>query len=702
MQHLRYFAAKMSKRPAQNDSQTLNRPRRKALVLGERSTACIIARQLEAEGFEPVFQDQFLEDRKLPSLADPNSLRRIRRLLKDFASFSKHAGTRGVVHPGVTAWAERSEFPIIAEELGLTAVCPPAKVLSLFSNKLNLLIEAKKLGVPNAVLGFDPIHTIREIEDFIRKTQQKLPFVLKAVKGRGSTSLFVAKEEETLKNDLLLWFEQLRRNVGEVILFAEKYVDGARHLVVPFCRFQDGRIWTFPLSDISLQCRYRKVIEFCPARQVKPEITRQLIDWTHHLAEEFGYVGVGAFEFLVDGSSAYLIEGLARLNAGFHLWESMAKTDAVAWQIAALDFHKPPVLPAFQQFNDVSDNFGFGISVRIYAEDPLYHLPQPGFIHEIAPMSEPIRNLSWPKNYKKEKVASDVSAIDISSALSTKDVSAEYSLNYGSQETVSTFDSGIIGLFFAYGSKRADVLSLIRKMVSDFWIVGTLQTNQRFLWELLNHPWIEEEIFYAGFIDDEYIPDIHTAEEMKKLFLGVSSYLSEITKTEPTTRWFIGERRIKTDADSIEQAKASLIWSESPVYWDVEGRTAFSGVLKLSDKGAWVGPKAIASDVLRVCVYPTGDHWLVRIGFWFNTLKKIPEKKDKKGSVLKALNSGRIHAVLYLKGAIVPAHEPLLTLEAFGVLVPHALPVEARIVKWYVTAEDSVQEGQELAQLMGV
>ncbi|MEO7162566.1 MAG: hypothetical protein ABI041_06580, partial [Bdellovibrionia bacterium] len=550
------FCGQMSARSPQNQSERFQIPRRKALVLGERSTASLIARQLENEGIDPILQNRFLGDKKLPSLADPNSLSRLRQLLGDFAAV---AGNSGLVHPGVTAWAERSEFPIIAEEFGLTAICPPAKVLSLFSNKLNLLLEAQKLGVPNAILTFDPMYTIREIEDFVNSTQQKLPFVLKAVKGRGSTSLFVAREEETLKKDLLLWFEQLRRNVGEVILFAEKYVDGARHLVVPFSRFQDGRIWTFPLSDISLQCRYRKVVEFCPARQVTPEITRQLINWTRHLAQEFGYVGVGAFEFLVDGSSAYLIEGLARLNAGFHLWESIAETQAVSWQIAARDFHTPIALP---QIRDLDDNLEFGISVRVYAEDPLYHLPQPGFIHEVMPLAEPMHNLSWPESHPRIH--------PVSKKNEQVNVWAEYSLNYGNQEIVSTFDSGIIGLFFAYGNNRSEVLTLIRQMISDFWIVGTLQTNQRFLFELLQHPWIEEEIFYAGFIDDEYVPNIYTAEAVKKLFSGVSSYLPECSTmgpsqvepsvTEPTTKWFVGERRIKTDAVSIDQARASIVW----------------------------------------------------------------------------------------------------------------------------------------------
>jgi len=153
---------------------------------------------------------------------------------------------------------------------------------------------------------------------------------------------------------------------------------------------------------------------------------------------------------------------------------------------------------------------------------------------------------------------------------------------------------------------------------------------------------------------------------------------------------------------------------EGPHYWKVGSRTAFSGVLKLPVGGGGAGASPNEQWV-RVCVYPSyhssqpnflpslpilSDQWLVRIGYWFNTIKKISGEKGKKDSFLKAMNTGRVHAILFLEGATVPAHEPLLILEAFGVLVPHALPVEVHVGKWQVTAEEKVQVGQELAHLL--
>jgi biotin carboxyl carrier protein len=59
---------------------------------------------------------------------------------------------------------------------------------------------------------------------------------------------------------------------------------------------------------------------------------------------------------------------------------------------------------------------------------------------------------------------------------------------------------------------------------------------------------------------------------------------------------------------------------------------------------------------------------------------------------------GRVHSVLFRGGATVPAHEPLLIVESLGMLIPHALPVEVRIHRWKVAAEDRVFAGQELAE----
>jgi biotin carboxyl carrier protein len=48
---------------------------------------------------------------------------------------------------------------------------------------------------------------------------------------------------------------------------------------------------------------------------------------------------------------------------------------------------------------------------------------------------------------------------------------------------------------------------------------------------------------------------------------------------------------------------------------------------------------------------------------------------------------------------VVPAHAPILVLESLRTLVPHALPVQVRIVHLNVKSGDTVRYGQSLAIL---
>ncbi len=65
--------------------------------------------------------------------------------------------------------------------------------------------------------------------------------------------------------------------------------------------------------------------------------------------------------------------------------------------------------------------------------------------------------------------------------------------------------------------------------------------------------------------------------------------------------------------------------------------------------------------------------------------------------MILSLVPGRVHAILFRGGAVVPAHRPLLIIESLGMLVPHALPVQVRILKWRVATDSEIPSGEELA-----
>ncbi len=624
----------------------------KVLVMGDLTTANIISKHLKLEGFNPILQSDllrsFFQDR-----IESQDLSKIRTLLTEFSAVS---GREGLIHPGTTVWAERPELSTIAQQLGLTVISPSVGVISLFSNKLNFLAEAEKIGIPNLVQSFDPVYTSREIERLIRNNEQSFPFVLRSVKGAGRFGQFLVQDFNGLGQKLELWCDQLRRQQGEVILFSEKHLEGARLVSVPFVRFQGGQIQIFPPTDASLQCNYGKIVEFCPAVRMSLSMRKQLFDWTIRIADLCEYVGLGILEYLVDSSRAFLFDGLPRLNTSFHLWEKVAGTRAVSWQLAA--FQKE-FLSGIRPFR-IEKQFFSGMCLRILAEDSLYHLPQPGLVHEI----------SDERSWKFE------------------DIDAELALGYEKKQNLLSYDSGLLGILFVFSPVRKNLLEAAQKILKNFWIAGSFQTNERFLLELLDHPWLREGIFHSGFIDEEFLPNIRPPIELVRLVLDVCFLgLDKAIQSEENVRWLAGEQLVHWDGSQ----KNTLNWIAGPSLWGGSEFRGISGELKLSDETQ-----------VRVCAYPLKDHWLVRIGAWFLNVRPIFRSfrvsvQQKLG--LNALVTGRVHAILYLQKTFVPAHEPLLIIESMGVFVPHALPLNVRVMGWKVHAEDQVLSGQALADI---
>lgn len=627
---------------------------RKVLVLGGVAIAQLIAEELKEAGFEVYLQEkgEGVESHgfALPSLGDPNGLEKLRAIFTSFAeNHSQGGNVLCYVHPGASIWGERPELPILGQELGLQVICPPARVLSLFSNKLNFFAEAEKFKIPNLLLSPDPMHSLREIE------QRKFayPIVLKAVKGGLTAGHYVVHDSQELRSGFSLWMEQVRTSCGEVIVLAERYLEGARQLVLPFVRFLDGRFYTFPVVDVSLQCRHRKMIEFCPARAVDSSTLQLIIEWAQLLTSSCGFVGVGTLEFLVDSSRPYLIGGSARLNKSFRLWEEVAGTRAVLWQLAAFEGQSEEVCQDLR--SSVSNHpWSHAVAMRLYAEDPILQLPQPGFIQELSEKTH------WSFPHAE-------AVLDLSVKKGTM---------------ISPFSSGLLGVLRVGSSDPTQLIPVARGILDEIWFAGSLQTNERFMGELLDHPWVQEGIFHAGFVDEEFLPAIRPPQEFLKVFATVCSWIPMETQVPASQiRWVVGDQWAKSDPECLK-------WVEGPVLAPPPS-PGLSGQLELRD-----GRK------LRVCAFPIRDErWQVRLGNWILVVRRVisgAKTSEKNALRIRALASGRVHSLLFQEGSWVPAHEPLLIIESLGTLVPHAAPVDVCIRRWKVSAEDLVKAGDEI------
>jgi len=616
-----------------------------ALVLGDAGVGKLICERLKDLGF--------MTRLELPPT--PNSTPdQLRAVLREFAQKESSEGTLWL-HPGVTPVAERTEWPTICREFGCTFIGPPPRSLSVFNNRLSLLGEAEKISISNLLLVPDPLHSVREIEKLIRTNKFKLPCVLKSVRGGSGQGVRVIHQLDDLGKSLGLWLEQNRRNLGEVIILAERYVEGARRIVQPFVRFADGHVELFPLVDASLTSRLRKVVEFCPAQGDATDAGefKQVREWTRALAQRTGYVGVGSLEYLVDGSRCYLIEGIPRLNTSFDLWESVLGTSAVAWQLAAMAGPAQREMPGCLSRRE----WKTGLALRVYAEDPVLQLPQPGTVREVSEKRE------W-------VFPGSVARLDLAVEAGT---------------FVDPMGSSVLGCLLVGAEDRKRAMTVARGLLEEVWIAGSIQTNERFLHELLTHPWVQEGMFHASFVDEEFIPSVRPDEELTKVIARMAQLLSENVPGSAQAKWAVGDQWIKTvPVDAVS-------WRSGPNYFHVGEMKGLSGVFQ-SEKGP----------ALRVCCYPlSGDRWQARVGNWFLPVRKVVPKSTQQGPIyqkLSALVAGRVHSILFRQGSWISAHEPALLVESLGMLVPHALPVDVRVVRWHVGAEDMVHAGQLLAE----
>ena len=441
-------------------------------------------------------------------------------------------------------------------------------------------------------------------------------------------------------------------------------MEGARYVVAPFARFKTGECRVFPLVDSTLQSRYRRMVEFCPCPHLHPEATKKIIRWTERLAEHCDFVGVGAFEFLVEDSGVYIIGGLPRLNSGFHLWERWLGTQAVRWQLATFELSPQDHFESLSRPEISGSNRSPmkpgrpGVSLRIYAEDAILQLPQAGKVLELSTERE------W----------------------HSEEGHAELYLNFEEEESLSPFDSGMVGTLFITARSEAELFPFARSVLRKLWIAGTLQTNERFLSELLGHPWVQEGIFHAGFVDEEFLPSVKPPDEYIDWAACLCGWMDD------TSVWIIGERwKAKNRINFYE-----LPWDQGPLVKSSLRGIQISGTLSLGDNSV---------RVFACSSFEIKDRWMVRIGHWFLGVRKAgakPKFDQQSGNRVLELTSllkGKVHALFFQENSIVPAHEPLLMIESFGTLVPHSSPVSSKILSWKVDTEECVDMGRALADL---
>lgn len=270
------------------------------------------------------------------------------------------------VHPGYGFLSENADFARAVRAAGLTWVGPPPEAMEAMASKTRAKELMRAAGVPL----LDPV-------DPHAATAADLPLLLKAAAGGGGRGMRVVRDLDSLKESLEAASAEALSAFGDGEVFAEPYVERARHVEVQVLADSHGTVWALGTRDCSLQRRHQKVIEEAPAPGLPEALRSTLHEAAVAAARAVSYEGAGTVEFLVTADGRpYFLEMNTRLQVEHPVTEAVFGIDLVALQLRIAEGAALPLQPPVAA--------GHAVEARLYAEDPAADWrPQTGVLHTL-------------------------------------------------------------------------------------------------------------------------------------------------------------------------------------------------------------------------------------------------------------------------------------------------------------------------------
>ncbi|QNE13741.1 urea carboxylase [Pseudarthrobacter sp. NBSH8] len=301
----------------------------------------------------------------------------------------------GAIHPGYGFLSEDAGFAEAVEAAGLVFVGPTPDQLRIFGTKHTARDAARAAGVPMiAGSGLLP-----DVDAAVLAAREiGFPLMLKATGGGGGIGMTVCRTEDELAES----FPRVARLAGASFstagVFAERYVEHARHVEVQIFGDGDGRVVSLGDRDCSLQRRHQKVLEEAPAPDLPEALRDELHRSSRALCGSLDYRSAGTVEFVYDPvrKEASFLEVNARLQVEHPVTEAVTGVDLVAWMLrlaqggeeaAGLLAGRPDSIPVS----------GYAVEARLYAEDPARNFqPSSGTVtNAVYPVTDGVRVDAW-------------------------------------------------------------------------------------------------------------------------------------------------------------------------------------------------------------------------------------------------------------------------------------------------------------------
>lgn len=400
------------------------------------------------------------------------------------------------IHPGYGFLSENAGFARACQHAGITFIGPSPEAIELMGSKRLSKIAMIEAGVP-CIQGYqgaeqDDATLSREAERI------GYPLMIKASAGGGGRGMRLVHDASQLLEQLSTARSEALHGFGSDELILEQALIEPRHVEVQLFGDQHGNLIYLGERDCSIQRRHQKVIEEAPCPVMTAPLRQAMGEAALKAGRAVNYVGAGTVEFMLDARGQfYFLEMNTRLQVEHPVTELITEQDLVAWQLSIAEGQPLPLRQDQVQLN------GHAMEVRLYAEDPTGgFLPQTG------------RIAAW------EPAISNGVRID-------------HGLSEGRH--ISPFYDPMLGKIIAHGATREEARRKLLRAVQDSVLLG-VQSNQRLLAGLLDHPQFISGEFSTGFITQHFAdhpclhPHVPSAEE---LAIGAALFYLASANTQP-------------------------------------------------------------------------------------------------------------------------------------------------------------------------
>lgn len=230
------------------------------------------------------------------------------------------------IHPGYGFLSENHHFAKLVTDSKIEFIGPSHKALDILGDKAKAKEIAKKLKIPTAK---------SYIGKNLKAEAKKIgfPLLLKAVMGgggRGMRKVENEKEFDTLLEEVKNESSRLYENTDICI---EEFIENPRHIEIQIAADKKGNVIHLFERDCSIQRRYQKVVEFCPAYVVSDETLEKLYSYAIKICKDSKLHNLATVEFLVSKDKIYFLEVNPRIQVEHPVTEEVTGLDLIELQI---------------------------------------------------------------------------------------------------------------------------------------------------------------------------------------------------------------------------------------------------------------------------------------------------------------------------------------------------------------------------------